>query len=384
MTQLYLLAFRALRSLHSSPFIYLKKEQLRALNALLTQKSVIAYLPTGYGKSLIFQIYSKIRAPVLVVTPLTSLNEDQALRAKALGIRSLSHPTPDAWVSLLSELTFLSPESLLNTNWKHALAKAPPTLVVFDEAHCIDDWGHSFRPDYAEAFRWISKIKDSQIPLLLLTGSPSPKLRRFLSTSLTKTNRRALEIKIADYSRPDLSLHSIPHLSESEKFISLLETLKAHPLEKTIVYCLTRSLCESVSLRLQKEGIQAEPYHAGLSSYLRKTREVDFREDSFNPLVSASAFGMGIDLKNLRRVIHFGVPPSPEDYLQQIGRAGRDGAGGEALILWSPSDFQRAANLLESSQTRLAPALFRLLALKRILTPTPPDTLQSALKAYFK
>lgn len=316
----------------------------------MTGRDVLAVLPTGSGKSAIYQVPDVLLdGPTLVVSPLIALQQDQiagladagAPEAVAINSQLRSGETEDNWAALRSraaDYVFVSPEQLANDDVVARLAKTGVSLIVVDEAHCVSAWGHDFRPDYlrlADAFGRIAPTA----PVAALTATASVVVRKEISERL---GQRDPLVVVGDFDRPNLRLEVEQFLDDDDKRAAVLEAV-AGLQGPGLLYTATRKDAEQYAEALNARGRRAAVYHAGLSAGQRQTVHDGFRTDpgdeDFDVVVATSAFGMGIDKPNVRFVVHASIPDSLDSYYQQIGRAGRDGEDALVLLFYRAQDL---------------------------------------------
>ncbi|OKI56186.1 RecQ family ATP-dependent DNA helicase [Micromonospora sp. CB01531] len=324
----------------------LRPAQLRAMRALLAGRDALVVLPTGGGKSAIYQVPATLlRGPTVVISPLLALQQDQignlnerddpALRA----VRISSAESPGKEAAALAELRsgaatflFITPEQLSSPERLAEVRALRPALVAVDEAHCISSWGHDFRPDYLSIGHLIHEL--GRPPVVALTATASPPVRDDITARL---GMRKPRLVLSGLDRPNLFVTATHCPSEDYRWRRLLAFLKAAD-PPGIVYVPTRRAAEELAERLSDAGFPAEAYHGGMAAGVRHRRHEDFLADRVPIMVATSAFGMGIDKQNIRWVAHVALPDSPDSYLQEIGRAGRDGEPARALLLHRPED----------------------------------------------
>jgi ATP-dependent DNA helicase RecQ len=332
--------------------------QAEIIQAVYAKKDALVLMPTGGGKSLCYQIPA-ITCPGLcvVVSPLISLMKDQVESLTANGLSAAYlNSSLDAIDQRIVEdqifdgklkLLYVSPEKLLSNNFIFILKKLNVNLFAIDEAHCISNWGHDFRPEYTQLS--ILKKQFPQVPILALTATADKITRRDIIAQLQLP---APELFIASFDRPNLSLNVLPGQKRIE---NILDFIKTHKGQAGIIYCLSRKSTEQVADRLKSQGIAAAHYHAQLSSDQRSLTQEDFKNDRIQVVCATVAFGMGIDKSNVRWVIHYNLPKSIESYYQEIGRAGRDGAPADALLFYSFADTINLRSMLEENDSDQMP-----------------------------
>ena len=324
----------------------LRPGQLAPARAVLTGRDALVVLPTGGGKSAVYQLPGALlTGPTLVISPLLALQHDQIEGLNARGgrlaaVRVSSAETPaqqraalDAIRTGQARFLFTTPEQLANPDRLAEIRDLRPALVAVDEAHCVSAWGYDFRPDYLQLGRLISDL--GRPPVVALTATASPPVRADIIASLGLTDPLVV---VTGLDRPNLTLATVHCTDEEHRWRRLLDAVRSAE-TPGIVYAPTRATTETLAERLASEGIPAVAYHAGLSVAERDRRYADFMADRAPVMVATSAFGMGVDKPNIRWVIHVALPDSPDSYLQEIGRAGRDGAPARVLLLFRPEDI---------------------------------------------
>ena len=312
--------------------------QQEIIETILNGESVLGMLPTGTGKSLCYQLPGYlIDGTVIIISPLISLMEDQVAQLQRLGekravaLNSLLSSWEKQWI--LSEIhhykfIFMSPEMFLSSEVQKALQAARLALIVVDEAHCISQWGIDFRPEYlkiADGTKFIGG------PLVLaLTATATPAVRMDIQRLLFRENQ-AKEF-IFSVGRPNIS-YFVYQETKLEKLQELITTLEG----SGIIYCATRKKVEELYQTFKHQHAIAY-YHGGLSGQERRMLQQQFLADDLRILIATNAFGMGINKENIRFVIHYDLPDSPENYLQEVGRAGRDGQPSQAILLYEAGD----------------------------------------------
>ncbi len=319
--------------------------QTPVIQSVLNGQDTLAILPTGGGKSVCFQIPALVSGGLtLVVSPLIALMQDQVAAAVARGIPAAALHSGVAgaardrvWDALRSRtlrLLYVSPERLARLTPELFERELTPTLLAVDEAHCIAEWGHDFRPSYRTL--GAARYRLGRPPAVALTGSATPGVRADIARALRFRPGRFAEY-VGSFDRANLWFGVVPVAGERERLAALARLL-ADDDRMVIVYAPTRSLTEGIARALVEAGHRAAPYHAGLTRD-RRGRTLDaFLEDRLDVIVATCAFGMGIDKPQIRLVVHWTLPPTPEAYYQEAGRAGRDGQLARCVLLWRRGD----------------------------------------------
>ncbi|HEY8256784.1 MAG TPA: ATP-dependent DNA helicase RecQ [Gemmatimonadales bacterium] len=321
--------------------------QAGVVRSVLDGRDTLAILPTGGGKSICFQIPALVLGSLtVVVSPLIALMQDQVAAAVARGIpaaalhSSLEPSERDTiWAGLRSgrlRLLYASPERLTKLAPELRDAGIRPVLLAIDEAHCVAEWGYDFRPSYRTL--GASRYVLGRPPCVALTGSATPEVRDDIARVLRFPPGR-FALHLGSFDRPNLWFGVVTVGHERERLSALLELLRTDD-HMTIVYAPTRGLTESVARALVRSGHRAAPYHAGLTKTCRAATLEAFLDDRVDVIVATCAFGMGIDKPDVRLVVHWTLPATPEEYYQEAGRAGRDGAFARCVLLWRKGDAE--------------------------------------------
>jgi ATP-dependent DNA helicase RecQ len=321
-----------------------RPSQIPVIQSILDRRDTLAVLPTGGGKSICFQVPALVLGGLtLVVSPLISLMQDQveAARARGLSAACLNSALKKAEQAEVREsiargtlrLLYVSPERLEKLSLELEAGHIRPTLLVVDEAHCIAEWGHDFRPSYRKLARARYRLGSPQA--VGLTGSATPSVRQAIARTLRL--RSGYAAHLGSFDRSNLWFGAVRVESEAERLRALLELLRGDD-AMAIVYAPTRGTTEAIARALSEAGHRAAPYHAGLTKERRMMTLEAFLRDRIDVVVATCAFGMGIDKPNVRLVVHWAPPATPEAYYQEAGRAGRDGEFARCVLLWRPSD----------------------------------------------
>ena len=344
--------FEALR--HYFGYNSFRNNQEEIIRHITQGQDALVLMPTGGGKSICYQIPAlTMPGTAIVVSPLISLMKDQVETLQANGIEaealnSGNDPSADLVIRRRClqgsiKLLYISPEKLLS-EIDYLLSHIHISLFAIDEAHCISQWGHDFRPEYTQL--GILREKFPKTPIMALTATADKITRHDIIEQLNLHDAREF---ISSFDRPNLSLSVKRGYKAAEKMHFILNFIKARPLEAGIIYCLSRKTTEKVAEDLRKKGIHAAPYHAGLSNLERNQTQEMFKNDQLLVVCATIAFGMGIDKSNVRWVIHYNMPKSIESFYQEIGRAGRDGAPADTILFYSLADIVQLSEFARQS-----------------------------------
>ena len=326
----------------------------------LAGRDVFALMPTGGGKSLCFQLPALLRDGLtIVVSPLISLMKDQVDALQASGIPATFLNSALDGIQARSRLRglydgefrllYVAPERLMLESF---IAKVPGwkvAQIAIDEAHCISEWGHDFRPEY----RALSRLRGllPEVPIMALTATATERVRRDILQQLKLREPRCY---VASFDRPNLTYRVLP---KTTPYDQLHDFLEARPNDSGIVYCASRKMADSVARKLNQDGIPARPYHAGLDAKERSAHQEMFLRDDVRVVSATIAFGMGINKPNVRFVVHYDLPKNIESYYQETGRAGRDGLPSDCVLLFNAADVVKQTRFIEEkseSEARIA------------------------------
>jgi len=326
----------------------------------LAGRDLFVLMPTGGGKSLCFQLPALLRNGLtIVVSPLIALMKDQVDALQTSGIpatylnSTLDRDEAKArWRGLHRgeyRMLYVAPERLMLETFLERAQKWKIAQFAIDEAHCISEWGHDFRPEYRELKKLREHFPDA--PVMALTATATERVRADIVKQLKLREPRCY---VASFNRPNLTYRVIPKTSSYEQ---LLAFIRGRPNESGIVYCASRKSTDSLARNLNEDGISAKPYHAGLTSPERTKHQEAFLRDDVRVITATIAFGMGINKPNVRFVVHYDLPKNIESYYQETGRAGRDGLPSECVLLFSASDVAKQLHFIDEkseSEARIA------------------------------
>ena len=331
-----------------------RENQEEIIRHVLAGNDALVLMPTGGGKSLCYQIPALVmEGTAVVISPLISLMKDQVETLRANGItaealNSGNDSTNDLLIRRRCvageiKLLYISPERAISET-DHLLSHMKLSLLAVDEAHCISQWGHDFRPEYTQ----LATLRDKfpHVPIMALTATADKVTRQDIIEQLQLREAREF---ISSFDRPNLSLSVKRGYKNAEKMHYILNFIKARPMEAGIIYCLSRKTTEKVAEDLRKKGINAAAYHAGMTPLERNQTQEQFKNDQLLVVCATIAFGMGIDKSNVRWVIHYNMPKSIESFYQEIGRAGRDGASADTVLFYSLADIIQLTEFAKQS-----------------------------------
>ncbi len=329
--------------------------QQQIVEEALQNRDLLIIMPTGGGKSLCFQLPALLKSGLtVVVSPLIALMQDQvdALQDNGIGATFLNSSL--SWDDVRSrelailkgkiKLLYVAPERLLGEKFLPFLDQVRSQIGIsafaVDEAHCVSEWGHDFRPEYRQMKQLRQRYPD--VPILALTATATGRVRQDILQQLTL---REPSIHVASFNRPNLYYEVQP--KERQSYNQLLKKIRSHKEGSGIIYCLSRRKVDEIAFRLQSDGISALPYHAGLSDEVRSTNQTRFIRDDVQVMVATIAFGMGINKPDVRFVIHYDLPRNLESYYQESGRAGRDGEPAHCTLLFGAGDIRTIEYLID-------------------------------------
>ena len=326
-------------------FSQFRGNQELIVDNLLNKRNTFVIMPTGAGKSLCYQLPAVMKdGTAIVISPLIALMKNQVDQLQALGInahflnstlnKSEAAKVKSEVLSKKTKLLYVAPESLTKEENIEFLKSARLSFVAIDEAHCISEWGHDFRPEYRRIKSIVAQIAPN-LPIIALTATATPKVQQDIQRNL---QMEEADLFKSSFNRTNLFYEVRPKVKNDSKK-DLIKFIKGHKGKSGIIYCLSRKKVEEIAQLLKVNQINAAPYHAGLDSSVRIKTQDDFLNEELDVIVATIAFGMGIDKPDVRYVIHYDVPKSLEGYYQETGRAGRDGLEGHCLMFYKYEDI---------------------------------------------
>ncbi len=317
--------------------------QEKVIDSVMCGKDTLVLMPTGGGKSMCYQLPAVAFSGVtLVISPLIALMKDQvdSLVEKGISAAFINSSLSFSEIKKVKsdvikgdvKILYLAPERFNLPAFRNWLKRVEVSLIAVDEAHCISEWGHDFRPDYTNM-----KLREdfSDTPVIALTATAT---RKVVKDILKQLQLKAPKVEICSFNRPNLNYFIHPKKNVFEKMSALLEKYEGRP---TIIYCFSRRETEQLAMQLNGLGHKSLPYHAGLEQEVRKETQEKFLKDEVTIITATVAFGMGIDKPDVRLVVHYGLPKSLEGYYQETGRAGRDGLPSECVLFYSYGDRKK-------------------------------------------
>ena len=329
-------------------FDHFRGVQEEVIGRVLAGKRTLAVMPTGAGKSLCYQLPALVRpGTALVISPLIALMHDQIRSAEATGIRAASltsadsnrEQTVDRFRNGELDLLYVAPERATLDGFRRLIDRVNISLIAIDEAHCVSEWGHDFRPDYRKLKPLLDK--HSEVPRLALTATADQRTRADILTQLGIPEDGLI---IAGFDRPNIRYHVVPREQTGKQLRDLLADRPG----PAIIYAPSRDKAEKIAEHIARDGRPALPYHAGLAPQVRARNQTAFVSSEEMVIAATVAFGMGIDKPDVRLVAHAAIPKSIEAYYQETGRAGRDGEPADAWLLWAAQDFALARQRIET------------------------------------
>lgn len=333
-----------------------KGNQEAVVNSILAGEDCFVIMPTGAGKSMCYQLPAMMmEGTAIVISPLIALMKNQVDNIRGFAQKSsLAHflnsslskaelnQVIEDMLSGETKLLYVAPETLKKDETIDLLKQVKISFVAVDEAHCISEWGHDFRPEYRRIKQMVKAIDD--VPVMALTATATPKVQQDVQKNLGMMSANLFK---SSFNRPNLFYQVRPKGRKDIVHKEIISFIKARNNKSGIVYCLSRKKVEEISEMLNMNGIKALPYHAGLESKVRGQHQDAFLMEDCNVIVATIAFGMGIDKPDVRFVIHYDVPKSLEGYYQETGRGGRDGMQGDCLLFYNPSDIEKLEKFMK-------------------------------------
>ncbi|MCG9880052.1 MAG: DNA helicase RecQ [Bacteroidia bacterium] len=332
-----------------------KGEQEEIIQNLLSGKDTFVIMPTGGGKSVCYQLPALIMpGTAIIISPLIALMKNQVDAIRSLSNESVAHFLNSSLnkgeITTVkkdinegnTKMLYIAPETLKKDETIEFLKTIDVSFVAVDEAHCISEWGHDFRPEYRRIKAMVKEIKD--VPLMALTATATPKVQSDIIKNLQMTEATVFK---SSFNRSNLYYEVRSKGKKGEAIKEIVSFIKARPNKTGIIYCLSRKRVDEIAGILQANGIKALPYHAGLDAKVRADHQDKFLMEDADVIVATIAFGMGIDKPDVRFVIHYDIPKSIEGYYQETGRGGRDGLEGECILFYNPADIEKLEKFLK-------------------------------------
>ncbi|MCF8254420.1 MAG: DNA helicase RecQ [Bacteroidia bacterium] len=332
-----------------------KGEQEEIIHNLLSGNDTFVIMPTGGGKSVCYQLPALIMpGTAIIISPLIALMKNQVDAIRSLSHESVAHFLNSSLnkgeITAVkkdinagqTKMLYIAPETLKKDETIEFLKTIDISFVAVDEAHCISEWGHDFRPEYRRIKQMVKEIKD--VPLIALTATATPKVQSDIIKNLQMTDATVYK---SSFNRSNLYYEVRSKGKKGEAIKEIVSFIKARPNKTGIIYCLSRKRVDEISGILQANGIKALPYHAGLDAKVRADHQDKFLMEDADVIVATIAFGMGIDKPDVRFVIHYDIPKSIEGYYQETGRGGRDGLEGECILFYNPADIEKLEKFLK-------------------------------------
>lgn len=333
-----------------------KGNQEPVIETVINGKDVFVIMPTGAGKSLCYQLPALIQGgTAIVISPLIALMKNQVDAIRGFGKTDAIAHFLNSSLSKndilrvkedirtgTTKLLYIAPETLKKEETLDFLKSINISFVAVDEAHCISEWGHDFRPEYRRIKTMVKELGD--IPMMALTATATPKVQADIQKNL---NMNDAEVFKSSFNRTNLYYEVRPKEKKDKVYKEIVAYINKRPGKSGIIYCLSRKKVEEIAKMLQVNGVKALPYHAGLDAKTRAQHQDDFLMEEADVIVATIAFGMGIDKPDVRFVIHYDVPKSLEGYYQETGRAGRDGLEGDCILFYNPSDIEKLEKFMK-------------------------------------
>ncbi|HRG65271.1 MAG TPA: ATP-dependent DNA helicase RecQ, partial [Saprospiraceae bacterium] len=333
-----------------------KGEQKAIIESVMAGKDTFVIMPTGGGKSLCYQLPALLLpGTALIISPLIALMKNQVDSIRGYSqsdelaaflnsslTRTQMREVKEGITNGTTKMLFVAPETLTKDENIEFFQQTNVSFVAIDEAHCISEWGHDFRPEYRRIRTMISAI-GTDIPLVALTATATPKVQTDIIKNL---NMREVNIFVSSFNRDNLFYEIRPKINRDQTVREIVQFVKSMPGKSGIIYVQARKTTEELAKILQVNGVKASPYHAGLDAKVRTKVQDDFLMEEIEVIVATIAFGMGIDKPDVRFVIHYDIPKSIENYYQETGRGGRDGLEGKCLAFYSYKDILKLEKFL--------------------------------------